>query len=186
MSFPSCSLGHYLVYLVFHICFPNNFGFGSFPYLIWTDSVSTLCCFVCSVEQYCFYIVLWSLIHMRCAHERFIHWRGVVAISRGPKICCPLHLKWVRFTLLPSKEMESINHHIVSAHHPRPMSHGGLQSLSISNDDFAQTNIAAFQARQVDMIMALRESSKSSFGQILHGGSLGGVSLTCSISGIYI
>jgi hypothetical protein len=43
-------------------------------------------------------------------------------------------------SLLPSEEIESTNHHSVSTQHPHPMSHGGLQSLSISYDEFAQTN----------------------------------------------
>lgn len=64
-----------------------------------------------------------------------------------------------RFILLPSVEIESIDH-IVSTYHPCPMSHGRLQSLSNSNDDLAQTNPASFRAIQIELIMGLRERER--------------------------
>lgn len=70
---------------------------------------------------------LWSPIHMRCAHERFLLWWVVAIIRRGSS---STHLNTFGSSLLPtllsSMEMESFEHHFASAHYTHPMSHEGL------------------------------------------------------------
>ena len=39
------------------------------------------------------------------------------------------------------EDILSIDHHIVSAHHPRPMFHGGLQPLSMLDNKLAQRHL---------------------------------------------
>ena len=76
----------------------------------------------------------------------------VVAITRGLP---SYHLKFVDFRSY-SMSMDSFSDNLVSNYHPLPISHGGVQSASILDDELAQIGLVVFQEKQIGLITLLR------------------------------
>lgn len=108
-------------------------------------------------------LVFCSSVHMRCAMRNVFIEMMLLRLLEDQSFVIMYISNGFRVVLLPSLhpsllnfvKITLINNCITNDRHPRSMSHGDLQSLSMIDEKLAQNNPATFRARPIDCMHLL-------------------------------